>query len=708
MFIPRLFVVLLVSTQLPSIHCASADDYVTSLYRPWRAERVLLSPDGEHLAYTQNERGELAIYLMTVGQTEKKFRIAVESDRPVAFSKEKAPARLRFMQWASPSRLVFSPTTYFNGVRLNQSIFAVNLDGTNVKTLAESDDFSALGPSGKTFSRTTNIRGFPAGDRRSLLVEANGSSMLPTTLFAIDPLTGKKRELTEEVEAARYAYDQTGAVRLLYELPAYAPKRTFRYKLNGTWDRWVNMNEDWGGPVPKSFVVTVDNYYSERAYPLGFAADPDVLFYASNVGRDTYGIYAFDVKTKQRTAFAVEEPHVDLAPLEPGFTNSPLVIDEYSGQLAGVRAVGVVPFTRWVDPELAALQRRFDLNFSQRTVEILQWDAARRRFLLRVSGGTDPGRYHVFQRPENVFVEVLRSAPWIRNADLHAALPFEFDPPGGGHLTGHLTFPRKPRLNPPPLLIGFSDGVLGRAPSGFDREAQVLAEMGFVVARINVRGMSGFGRAHRDAIRTEGERAPIADAVAALDWIAAHYPVDRKRVATLGHGLGGYLALRAMQVEPDLFRCAVAIDAPLLPEAWLQPPMPNLGRGAEAPIRGVMERPPPMPPPPPINFAQEAQRAFFFKNARGLTSVLDTPERLTKPVLLIVNGRDSSTIATQNDSLQSKLKRLGHPADYVQAENSADQDLPGARAKTFRRIEEFFNLNLYDFGVKVGPSKEIK
>ena len=46
--------------------------------------------------------------------------------------------------------------------------------------------------------------------------------------------------------------------------------------------------------------------------------------------------------------------------------------------------------------------------------------------------------------------------------------------------------------------------------------------------------------------------------------------------------------------------------------------------------------------------------------------------------------------------------------EYVEVASGFLPELPGARAKAFRQIEEFFNLNLYDFDVRVGPTKEVK
>ncbi len=717
---------------VPGRAASTFEERITALFRPLQAEQVALSPDGEHIAYTHNDRGELAILVMAVGRTERKFKIVVEADRAVAFSRAKAPPRLRFLRWATPQRLVFAPTEYNNGARMIAPIYAVNRDGTDAKNLAEAADFELLGSETEgppsVLTRRTSILGFMAGNRDALLVEARGrptfppEDPIPTSLFSINVSTGKITALGEENEDGRYFYDQKGNARLIYTHPRLSHTRTFRYSTGGAWGRWLNASEAWAGPVAKAFPVTVANYYGERAFPLGFDANPNILYYASNLGRDTYGVYAIDLAAKQPAALALEDPHVDLVSPEPDDGSAGLVFDEARGHLAGVRAIGLAPFTRWVDPELARIQAGVDRKFPQRTVEILQWDDNRQRFLLRVTGGVEPGRYHVYQRSENVLVEVLRRAPWLRNSDLHASTSYEFETAGGIHLTGHLTFPRKSRLNPPPLLIDFSEGLMGRPLAGFDPDAQALAEMGFVVARINHRGGNGFGVKHRSAIHAGIDRVPVDDALAAIDWIARHHAVDRRRIATFGRGLGGYLAMRALQLEADSFRCGVAIEAPLDPRAWLQPPLEDYGPTVDesppdasladaglndAGFTGGGRR---FRPPPPINFLQEAQRTFLAQGQqlRVERSVVRTAEQLTKPVMLVVDPPRDLTIAAQNSDLRSKLKRLGRPAEYVEVGSGYAENIPGARAKLFRQIEEFFNFNLYDYKVKVGPTTEVK
>lgn len=88
---------------------------------------------------------------------------------------------------------------------------------------------------------------------------------------------------------------------------------------------------------------------------------------------------------------------------------------------------------------------------------------------------------------------------------------------------------------------------------------QALADLGFVVMAVDGRGTDGRGRAFADAFYGEFGQHEVADQVAALRQLAADRPyMDTDRVGVMGESWGGYETLRALLLEPDLFRVGVA------------------------------------------------------------------------------------------------------------------------------------------------------
>ena len=87
--------------------------------------------------------------------------------------------------------------------------------------------------------------------------------------------------------------------------------------------------------------------------------------------------------------------------------------------------------------------------------------------------------------------------------------------------------------------------------------AQVFANLGYVVAWHNFHGSSGFGQAFTDSINPNWADKPYADTIAAADWLAAQPWVDRSRMVAGGGSYGGYLA-SVLLGRPHPFRALIA------------------------------------------------------------------------------------------------------------------------------------------------------
>ncbi len=88
---------------------------------------------------------------------------------------------------------------------------------------------------------------------------------------------------------------------------------------------------------------------------------------------------------------------------------------------------------------------------------------------------------------------------------------------------------------------------------------QWMADHGFIVVTLDGRGTPGRGREHERAIRLRLGDVPLADQVAGLTALGAHYPeLDLDRVGIYGWSFGGYLAALAALRRPDVFKVAVA------------------------------------------------------------------------------------------------------------------------------------------------------
>ncbi len=397
------------------------------------------------------------------------------------------------------------------------------------------------------------------------------------------------------------------------------------------------------------------------------------------------GHHLVDIRTGSVREFGSDWP----AP--PG---EPHIFDGFRLRIVGERKDAARPLIAWRDEELARVQIALEAKFPRRAVEILDWSETRSRVLVRVTGGSDPGRLFVWQRPEDLVQEILRRAPWLNAAKLHETRFFELTAPDGAPLSGYVTWPGKPRVAIPPLLVSFPSGFPGRAQPAFDPESHVLADLGYVVVRLNHRGVAGVRPQDLDRLRAAVDRVAVDDARAAIAWLATRHPsrpFDQKRIATLGRGFGGYLAVRALQLEPAVFRGGIALDAPLELLPWLRA---NGSGGASAPVKAVTDIPVAL-----IDHAGADWKRM---------SVIEQVEALQKPVLLGVEPARHAAIDAGTDALCARLRSLGRVVERVELESGFAREEPASRVTVYRKIEDFLNLHLHGFAVKIGPTKEVE
>jgi pimeloyl-ACP methyl ester carboxylesterase len=522
--------------------------------------------------------------------------------------------------------------------------------------------------------------------RRNLPPTGNSASPnsadLRSIVYKVNINTGRILSQQDYNGASRVLCDQQGKLRLA--VSNLQSRRTFIHAASG-FSLSHPLDAFLGGGY--GFEFSPQNFFERRSFPLGFDRDPNVLYYASNCYTERFGIYAVNLATKKRTDFAVEHRSFDLADINNPFPDDVLVMDRAKGTPVGVRFAGSKLSTSWLDPELGRLQVAIEKNLPEKTVEILEWDDTRTRFLVLVSSQTDPGAFYVYDRAKKQLAERARRAPWLKESEMNPSAPFSIEGAGGVRLNGFVTLPQNPRRTPIPLLVFCHDGPWNRDLPGFNRGAQALASLGFAVLQVNFRGSSGFGRAHLAALQAGFDRVALEDVLSAVDHFSGQLPVSRKLVAILGNGYGGYLALRALELYPSRFKCAVAMNAPSDLEAWLAEPAGE------------------------TSFARDMRRIFIggdHARLAALSPVKDTGG-IAAPVL-VVHGEQNAFVSPQHAAtLRRYLGKNGAAPQYLPLPGAGHADwLPGTYAKVFAQLGEFFNETIFTYTTEVGPAIEVK
>ncbi|MFS1524914.1 alpha/beta hydrolase family protein [Microbulbifer sp. 2304DJ12-6] len=126
----------------------------------------------------------------------------------------------------------------------------------------------------------------------------------------------------------------------------------------------------------------------------------------------------------------------------------------------------------------------------------------------------------------------------------------------GFRIGTYLTFPRGDK-NTLPMVVVPHGGPHARDYWGYDQDAQILSQYGYLVLQINFRGSTGYGDHFYDAGRLEWGGKIQSDIFDAVNWAVEKGYADPERICIYGGSFGGYSALMNPIRYPDLYQCAI-------------------------------------------------------------------------------------------------------------------------------------------------------
>lgn len=182
-----------------------------------------------------------------------------------------------------------------------------------------------------------------------------------------------------------------------------------------------------------------------------------------------------------------------------------------------------------------------------------------KKLLIRASSDVDPGRYYVFDRGNNGLTEVAASRLVLEKVALAPVKPIRYAARDGVQVPAYLTLPPGSDGKNLPAIVLPHGGPGARDEWGFDWLTQFWTQIGYAVLQPNFRGSSGYGDAWFQKNGFQGWQTAIGDVTDAGKWLVSQGIADPKKLMIFGWSYGGYAALQAAAVEPDLFRGVIAV-----------------------------------------------------------------------------------------------------------------------------------------------------
>jgi dienelactone hydrolase len=503
---------------------------------------LVISPTGDYLAMTvERDNADALVVLRTSDLKTLSANNLAKGDRFVS------------LHWSGPDRILFSAARSKGRYAERDDLenwAAINADGSDFKRIqvGRGNNLGAVATTIK--SGYFNLLDAPGQDDGEVLISQyilrNDKWM--EEIGAIDTFEGKLRPISR---SPRLHCDV--AMKLDQPVLAICPMKEGSRKRKQ--DKASGKHDDGGEEIHR--YVGPNEWTLVKAYTgaagrialLGWS-DEGHIYALHGDGRSTHAFGTIDAQTGAFTRL-FQDPVADPARF--------LSTNDKRGTVIGVITEAGLPKVEVFDGDHpdAALYASLAELFPRRLVQPRSATRNGRRFLFHVGSDQSPGELYLYDRDKSQASLLMRHREWLPAERMAKTRAFTSTSRDGVKVHGYLTLPHGSDGKRLPMIVSVHGGPIGvRDQWSFDHETQLLASRGYAVLRVNFRGSEGYGEAFEDKAYGQWGSGIMHDIIDATQWAIDKGHADKDRICIYGGSFGGYAAMMAPTLAPDLYRCA--------------------------------------------------------------------------------------------------------------------------------------------------------
>jgi dipeptidyl aminopeptidase/acylaminoacyl peptidase len=378
-------------------------------------------------------------------------------------------------------------------------------------------------------------------------------------------------------------------------------------------------------------------------------------------GRDALYRIALDGSMKRELIFANEKVDVD-----------GVVRLGRAGRVIGASYATDRPVVEYFDPDYKNIHAMLERALPNTPlIDFISASADEQKVVVRAGSDVVPGNWYIYDRASKQLGLVTAERPELVGKALSPVKVITYPAADGTQIPAYLTLP--PGVEDPkglPAIVMPHGGPDHRDKWGFEWQAQYFAHRGFLVLQPNFRGSAGYGE---DWFARNGFRSwqvSVGDVCDGARWLLAQGMTDASKLAIFGWSYGGYAALQANVMDPDLFKASVAV-APISDLAALK----NQGR----------------------EYSSSNVQADYIGSGPHIKegSPAQNPKMFKAPVLIFHGEADMNVEVGQSRRMDRELSAAGKSSELVVYPGLAHDLYDGtARADLLRRSEDFLRASL--------------
>lgn len=612
---------------------------------------ISLSPDGANIAFITPGAGQSAD-LYVVGTAEGSVpRRALHSSGD--------PEHLSNCRWATNERIVcriVSRVRAEGRILASTNIISVDAAGGNLVMLSRRHD------------RNSGYFDFRGGAVIDWMPQAPGS-VLMTRSYTQSSASGANISHNDEGIGVDLVDVTTGTARQI-ERPR---QDVFHYLADGNGNVRIMLNRDWDpdsgrlSGVVRYFSrpvsggrwepLTTYDLMSEEGVSIVAVDGPNnrAVGFANVDGRQAVVALALDGSGTRTTLYA--HPQVDV---------DDLLLIGRNQRFVGVTFATDRRQAVMTDTRLQAMTTSLSRALGGKSVYVVDTSADESRFLIWAGSDVSPGQYYFYSPALRQLRPLLAERPQLGAVTLSPVQSITYPAADGTMIPAYLTLPPgRTDARGLPAIVMPHGGPSSRDEWGFDWLSQYFAQSGYAVIQPNFRGSSGYGDAWYMDNGFQSWRTSVGDVADAGRWLVSSQGVDSAKLSIVGWSYGGYAALQAGVLAPDLFKSIVAIA-----------PVTDLVQMRQSALNDA---------------TAHLQRAFI---GAGPHLTEGSPARnaaaITAPVLMFHGNNDQNVEIEQSRIMQRAMQQAGHRSELIEYDDLAHNlGTSEARTDMLTRISAF-------------------
>ena len=486
-----------------------------------------LSPDYKQIAYIKNNNGT---YYVGVSDIDK---LAEPATRALGLGKGVKPY---YVKWVNPNRVfvVFWQSEKFQGIPLRSSfIYSIDTKTMKGKILIK-PDVNVFRQDNSTI--VDWLEDEPNYVLMSFDKELNNER---PAIYRVNVRTGTTTTVKKGNRNIQYwITDNDGEPRIgqgRVDNKEATPVMKIRMPNS---DKWVDSSQFPG------LVANVDVH--------GFTENPNEIIISDYRGKDTIGLYVYDLGFKKITRKIYHNDEFDA---------SGVVRSSDSGEVIGVKFTSDTAQTIMLD-EHATLVEKLRQKFPDFNVTFVDESANGNAIVAKVSSAMDPGYMMLYEKNRDKPKLLGAMYPGLTPKEMGAVISVKYKARDGQVIPSYVTIPptitTTAQLKNLPFIVLPHGGPYSRDAKRFDYFAQFFASRGYGVLQMNFRGSEGYGKAYEEAGRKNWV-VMQEDVEDGTRWLFEKGYADPKRTCIAGWSYGGYAALMGAGKNPELYSCAISM-----------------------------------------------------------------------------------------------------------------------------------------------------